>query len=102
MREYDTVIREIWRCVQPENGPEVDGKVMKLMKWFDLTLQIEASLWAQLYNSFPLMMRCLPGPHQTFLQILKDLKDFTREELKKAQTELGCLRPKRLHRLLPG
>ncbi|GLD50279.1 cytochrome P450 2J6-like protein [Lates japonicus] len=56
---------------------------MKLMKWFDLTLQIEASLWAQLYNSFPLMMRCLPGPHQTFLQILKDLKDFTREELKK-------------------
>uniref|UniRef100_A0A4W6DJ00 Cytochrome P450, family 2, subfamily AE, polypeptide 1 n=1 Tax=Lates calcarifer TaxID=8187 RepID=A0A4W6DJ00_LATCA len=60
-----------------------DEKFMKLMKWFDKALRIQGSLWAQLYNSFPLMMRCLPGPHQTFLQILKDLKDFTREELKK-------------------
>ncbi|XP_070764842.1 cytochrome P450 2J2-like [Enoplosus armatus] len=59
-----------------------DEKFMKLMKWFDKGLQIEASIWAQLYNSFPLLMRRLPGPHQTVQHIWNNTKDFVRVELK--------------------
>ncbi|XP_044056042.1 uncharacterized protein LOC122877915 [Siniperca chuatsi] len=59
-----------------------DEKFIKLMKWFDKTLQIEASIWAQLYNSFPLLMRRLPGPHQTVQHIWNNTKDFIRGELK--------------------
>ncbi|KAM6938882.1 cytochrome P450 2J2-like [Lycodopsis pacificus] len=59
-----------------------DEKFMKLMKWFEDTLEIQASIWAQLYNSFPLLMRRLPGPHQTVQHIGNSVKDFIRVELK--------------------
>ncbi|XP_068563308.1 cytochrome P450 2J6-like [Cebidichthys violaceus] len=59
-----------------------DEKFMKLMKLFGKGLEIEASIWAQLYNSFPLLMRCLPGPHQTVHHIWNSVKDFIRVELK--------------------
>ncbi|XP_040895603.1 cytochrome P450 2J6-like [Toxotes jaculatrix] len=57
-------------------------KFMKLMKLFDRILQIEGSIWAQLYNSFPLLMRRLPGPHQTVQHIWNDVMDFIKVELK--------------------
>ncbi|XP_070687941.1 cytochrome P450 2J2-like [Pempheris klunzingeri] len=59
-----------------------DEKFLKLMKWFDKAFQIEGSIWAQLYNSFPQLMRRLPGPHQTFCNIWKHAIDFIRVELK--------------------
>ncbi|XP_054908575.1 cytochrome P450 2J6-like [Poeciliopsis prolifica] len=58
-----------------------DEKFMKLMLMFDKAVQIEGSIWAQLYNSFTLLMRLLPGPHQTVKQIWDDVKKFIREEL---------------------
>uniref|UniRef100_A0A8C2Z450 Uncharacterized protein n=1 Tax=Cyclopterus lumpus TaxID=8103 RepID=A0A8C2Z450_CYCLU len=36
----------------------------------------------QLYNSFPLLMRRLPGPHQTVQHIWNSVKDFIRVEVK--------------------
>lgn len=60
-----------------------DERFMKVVKRFDKALEINGSLWGQLFNSFPLLMRRLPGPHQTFLHILNHAKDFIREELEK-------------------
>ncbi|XP_078141773.1 cytochrome P450 2J4-like [Centroberyx gerrardi] len=59
-----------------------DERFRKLIRKFDTALQIEGSIWAQLYNSFPLLMRCLPGPHQTVQHIWNDVKDLIRAELK--------------------
>ncbi|XP_049444374.1 cytochrome P450 2J4-like isoform X1 [Epinephelus fuscoguttatus] len=59
-----------------------DEKFIKLMKLFNKGLEIEVSIWAQLYNSFPRLMRRLPGPHQTIQNISNNVKDFIREELK--------------------
>ncbi|KAF7203083.1 cytochrome P450 2J6 isoform X2 [Nothobranchius furzeri] len=53
----------------------------KLMLLFDQALFIQSSIWSQLYNSFPLVMRYLPGPHQTLKQIWCDVKSFVRGEL---------------------
>ncbi|KAI9547604.1 hypothetical protein NQZ68_014870 [Dissostichus eleginoides] len=53
------------------------------MEWFSESLEIEGSIWAQLFNSFPWLMRRLPGPHQTVKQIWKDVKDFIRVEIQK-------------------
>lgn len=58
-----------------------DKRFLKLMQQFDEALQIEASVWAQLYNSFPLLMRCLPGPHQTVKQIWNAVMEFVRVEM---------------------
>ncbi|XP_033476560.2 cytochrome P450 2J2-like [Epinephelus lanceolatus] len=62
-----------------------DEKFMKLMKWFDRCVMIHASIWAQVYNSFPLLMRRLPGPHQTVQHIWNNLKDFVRAQMKEHQ-----------------
>ncbi|KAF7659672.1 hypothetical protein LDENG_00294510 [Lucifuga dentata] len=59
-----------------------DEKFLKLMKFMDSVIQKEGSIWAQLYNSFPLLMRYLPGPHQSFLYVWNKLSDFVRAELK--------------------
>uniref|UniRef100_A0A8C2WQS7 Cytochrome P450 n=1 Tax=Cyclopterus lumpus TaxID=8103 RepID=A0A8C2WQS7_CYCLU len=59
-----------------------DEKFMELMSWFGKGLELEASIWAQLYNSFPLLMRRLPGPHQTVQHIWNSVKDFIRVEVK--------------------
>nr|XP_020505679.1 cytochrome P450 2J2-like [Labrus bergylta] len=58
-----------------------DEKFRKLISWFEIALQFQASIWTQFYNSFPKLMRCLPGPHQTVVRVWKDAKDFTRGEL---------------------
>ncbi|MED6241896.1 hypothetical protein ATANTOWER_029586 [Ataeniobius toweri] len=58
-----------------------DERFIKLMLLFDKALEIESSIWSQLYNSFPLLMRLLPGPHQTLKQIWNDVKTFIKEEL---------------------
>ncbi|XP_019936176.2 cytochrome P450 2J6-like [Paralichthys olivaceus] len=60
-----------------------DETFMKMMKLTGKGLQIEGSIWAQLYNSFPLLMRRLPGPHQTVQHIWSEVKDFIRVEVKK-------------------
>ncbi|CAF95843.1 unnamed protein product, partial [Tetraodon nigroviridis] len=59
-----------------------DEKFMSLIKLFEQSMQIESSVWAQLYNSFPLLMRHMPGPHQTVKQIWNKVEDFIGEELK--------------------
>ncbi|KAK5616252.1 hypothetical protein CRENBAI_015160 [Crenichthys baileyi] len=58
-----------------------DERFMKLMLLFAKALEIESSIWSQLYNSFPLLMRLLPGPHQALKQIWNDVKNFIKEEL---------------------
>ncbi|XP_029905554.1 cytochrome P450 2J2-like [Myripristis murdjan] len=58
-----------------------DEWFIELIKRFDSALQIEASIWAQLYNSFPLLMRRLPGPHHTVQQFWGELRDMIRSEL---------------------
>uniref|UniRef100_UPI0037E7617D cytochrome P450 2J2-like n=1 Tax=Semicossyphus pulcher TaxID=241346 RepID=UPI0037E7617D len=59
-----------------------DEKFRKMISCFAKAFQVEASIWAQLYNSFPLLMRRLPGPHQTVLHVWNAVKDFIREEIK--------------------
>uniref|UniRef100_A0A3P8UFE9 Uncharacterized protein n=1 Tax=Amphiprion percula TaxID=161767 RepID=A0A3P8UFE9_AMPPE len=59
-----------------------DEKFKKLLGMFDDAFRIEASIWAQLYNSFTVLMRRLPGPHQRFFQIWRAMFDFIRQEIK--------------------
>ncbi|XP_062250673.1 cytochrome P450 2J6-like [Platichthys flesus] len=58
-----------------------DETFMKMLKLIGKGFQIEASIWAQLYNSFPLLMRRLPGPHQKVKHIWSEVGDFIRVEL---------------------
>uniref|UniRef100_A0A3Q1GWF8 Cytochrome P450 2J2-like n=1 Tax=Acanthochromis polyacanthus TaxID=80966 RepID=A0A3Q1GWF8_9TELE len=59
-----------------------DEKFQKLIGTFDEAFRLEVSIWAQLYNSFTVLMRRLPGPHQRFFQMWRDVCDFISKEIK--------------------
>ncbi|XP_068175512.1 cytochrome P450 2J2-like [Antennarius striatus] len=71
-----------------------DAKFGGLITLFEQSVQIHASIWAQLYNSFPLLMRHLPGPHQTVKRIWSDITDFVKEELEKHKKNLDPADPR--------
>ncbi|XP_030428733.1 cytochrome P450 2J2-like [Gopherus evgoodei] len=56
-----------------------DSHFQKLLRLFDETLDLQATIWGQLYNSFPTMMKWIPGPHHTILKNWEKLKCFVRE-----------------------
>ncbi|XP_069006428.1 cytochrome P450 2J2-like [Embiotoca jacksoni] len=58
-----------------------DKKFKNLIQMFDKALQLEASIWAELYNSFPRLMSLLPGPHQMVNQIWNNVKNFVQQEM---------------------
>ncbi|XP_051803638.1 cytochrome P450 2J2-like [Acanthochromis polyacanthus] len=58
-----------------------DEKFRKLLGMFEDVFRMQASIWTGLYNSFPVLMRHLPGPHQTGRQAWRKVQDFVREQI---------------------
>ncbi|KAG9269222.1 cytochrome P450 2J6-like [Astyanax mexicanus] len=58
-----------------------DQRFRKMMQLFREALELEASIWAELYNSFPVVMGLLPGPHQEVLKNWEVVKAFVRTEI---------------------
>uniref|UniRef100_A0A672Z1L3 Uncharacterized protein n=1 Tax=Sphaeramia orbicularis TaxID=375764 RepID=A0A672Z1L3_9TELE len=58
-----------------------DEKFKGMIEMCEKGIQLQASIWTRLYNSFPHLMRRLPGPHKTLQNIWEDVKKFIREEL---------------------
>ncbi|XP_044278232.1 cytochrome P450 2J2-like, partial [Varanus komodoensis] len=56
-----------------------DSKFQKLLQLIDKNMDIQDSVWMQLYKAFPALVKYLPGPHQTLLNIWRNLKSFVRE-----------------------
>ncbi|KAM9384581.1 cytochrome P450 2J6-like [Pholidichthys leucotaenia] len=58
-----------------------DKKFIKLMQLLGQSIQIQGSIWAQLYNSFPQLMKYLPGTHEIVKKNFNDVKAFIGEEM---------------------
>uniref|UniRef100_A0A667XYL8 Cytochrome P450, family 2, subfamily R, polypeptide 1 n=1 Tax=Myripristis murdjan TaxID=586833 RepID=A0A667XYL8_9TELE len=71
-----------------------DEKFMKLMGLLDKGIQIEASIWAQLYNSFPVLMRRVPGPHHTIRKIYSDFMDLIKVDISKHKEDWDPSEPR--------
>ncbi|KAJ7993349.1 hypothetical protein DPEC_G00271500 [Dallia pectoralis] len=71
-----------------------NAKFQKLMSMFDQSLQIQGSIWGQLYNSFPVVMRLLPGPHQTVQKIWKEVIVFLRTEIEEHMKDWNSSDPR--------
>lgn len=71
-----------------------DERFQAFMMMFDKTIELEASIWAALYNNFPVVMRRLPGPHQTVLKIYEQVKVFLREEIEQHKKSWDSSEPR--------
>ncbi|XP_064189690.1 cytochrome P450 2J2-like [Anguilla rostrata] len=60
-----------------------DQNFQLLLKLLSETIQLDGSIWGQLYEAFPTVMKFLPGPHNEIFRHYKDLSAFVRGELEK-------------------
>ncbi|XP_063056859.1 cytochrome P450 2J6-like [Engraulis encrasicolus] len=71
-----------------------DERFQTLIRIFDKAIVVEASIWAELYNTFPAIMRLLPGPHQTLKQDYEKVKDFLRQEIEEHKEDWDPSEPR--------
>ncbi|NXV70660.1 CP2J2 protein, partial [Atlantisia rogersi] len=60
-----------------------DEEFQKLLQLMDETVTLHGTIMSQLYNSFPSIIKFLPGSHQTIFKNWRALKDFVREKINK-------------------
>ncbi|XP_014381811.1 cytochrome P450 2J2-like [Alligator sinensis] len=60
-----------------------DSHFQTLLRLFDEIVNLPGTFWTQLYNSFPTIMKWLPGHHHTILKNWGKLKCFVKEEIAK-------------------
>ncbi|XP_051731727.1 cytochrome P450 2J4-like isoform X21 [Ctenopharyngodon idella] len=58
-----------------------DHGFQSLLKNINEALYLEGSIWAQLYNMFPWLMRRVPGTHHKIFVLLNKVIDFVKEKV---------------------
>ncbi|XP_062994276.1 cytochrome P450 2J2-like isoform X1 [Elgaria multicarinata webbii] len=71
-----------------------DSHFQKLLHLLDETIQLQASIWSQLYEAFPALMKRLPGPHQTIIKNWRQFKSFVRDIIEKHKEDRNPLEPR--------
>ncbi|KAJ8388422.1 hypothetical protein AAFF_G00132980 [Aldrovandia affinis] len=64
-----------------------DERFLLLLKLMSKAIQIQGSMWAQAYNSFPFIMKLLPGPHKEMFSFYRQACGFLREEIENHQKD---------------
>uniref|UniRef100_A0A3B4TA45 Cytochrome P450, family 2, subfamily N, polypeptide 13 n=1 Tax=Seriola dumerili TaxID=41447 RepID=A0A3B4TA45_SERDU len=57
-------------------------------------LRLEGSIWVQLYETFPGVMKLLPGPHNDVFRHFDAVKDFITQEVKRHKDDLDHSNPR--------
>ncbi|XP_052657655.1 cytochrome P450 2J2 [Harpia harpyja] len=60
-----------------------DDEFKKLLRLMDETVSLHGTVMSQLYNSFPSIIKFLPGSHQTIFKNWKLLKSLVKEKIDK-------------------
>ncbi|XP_047443999.1 cytochrome P450 2J4-like [Mugil cephalus] len=53
-----------------------DKQYQHILQNFSETVRLQGSVWAQLYNTAPWLMKWLPGPHQKIFSLIQEVIDF--------------------------
>uniref|UniRef100_A0A3B4FEZ8 Cytochrome P450, family 2, subfamily N, polypeptide 13 n=1 Tax=Pundamilia nyererei TaxID=303518 RepID=A0A3B4FEZ8_9CICH len=71
-----------------------DHNFQLMLKYQSESLQLEGSIWGQLYESFPGVMKRLPGPHNKMFSYFDIVKDFIAQEIKSHKEDLDPNNPR--------
>ncbi|XP_074817742.1 cytochrome P450 2J2-like isoform X2 [Natator depressus] len=71
-----------------------DSHFQKLLQLIDETLYLQGTIWKQLYNAFPTIMKWIPGPHHTIFKNWEKLKCFVREMIAKHKEDWNPSEPR--------
>uniref|UniRef100_A0A670I029 unspecific monooxygenase n=1 Tax=Podarcis muralis TaxID=64176 RepID=A0A670I029_PODMU len=71
-----------------------DKKFLSMMSLMNENFQVFSSPWGQLYNVFPSLMKCIPGPHHKVLKNNLALREFVLEEVEEHKPALDPSSPR--------
>ncbi|KAK7133125.1 hypothetical protein R3I94_015120 [Phoxinus phoxinus] len=71
-----------------------DHQFRTMLKYISKSIQLEGTIWAQLYEAFPGIMKHLPGKHNDMFNNYKLLYAFVREIVIKHKAELDPSEPR--------
>ncbi|XP_068106839.1 cytochrome P450 2F2-like [Hyperolius riggenbachi] len=71
-----------------------DKKWMNVLKDSNEAFHIFSSPWGQLYDFFPTVMRCIPGPHRKGFTLLDKFEDVLKESVRTHQATLDPACPR--------
>ncbi|XP_070816719.1 cytochrome P450 2J6-like [Chaetodon trifascialis] len=84
----------ICRLVMGKRFEYNDHKFQMMLKYLSEILYLEGSIWGLLYESFPGVMKHLPGPHNKMFSHFNALQDFITEEVKSHKKDLDYNNPR--------
>uniref|UniRef100_A0A3Q1K5Y3 Uncharacterized protein n=1 Tax=Anabas testudineus TaxID=64144 RepID=A0A3Q1K5Y3_ANATE len=65
-----------------------------MLKYMSEAFWLEGSIWGQLYNSFPGVMKHLPGPHNKIFSQYNTILDFISQEVEKHKKDIDHNNPR--------
>uniref|UniRef100_UPI0037E9C2B2 cytochrome P450 2J2-like n=1 Tax=Semicossyphus pulcher TaxID=241346 RepID=UPI0037E9C2B2 len=71
-----------------------DGNFQSMLKNLTEMAYLEGSVWALLYDAFPALMKCLPGPHNDIFCNSKCLEESIRAEVERHKLDLDPNNPR--------
>ncbi|XP_030626552.1 cytochrome P450 2J3 [Chanos chanos] len=71
-----------------------DSNFQALLKMMSDTVELQGSIWAQIYNMFPWIMRRVPGPHRKLFAHWNKLIDFVKTKIKEHHIDLDPSSPR--------
>uniref|UniRef100_A0A3B3TKQ5 Cytochrome P450, family 2, subfamily N, polypeptide 13 n=1 Tax=Poecilia latipinna TaxID=48699 RepID=A0A3B3TKQ5_9TELE len=71
-----------------------DHEFQTMLKCMSEGVQLEGSIWGQLYDAFPQVMKYLPGPHNKIFSNYNAVKDMLLEEIQKHKKDLDPSNPR--------
>uniref|UniRef100_A0A3B5QX37 Cytochrome P450 2J1-like n=1 Tax=Xiphophorus maculatus TaxID=8083 RepID=A0A3B5QX37_XIPMA len=94
-RLINNAVANIICCLVFGSRFEYNDKQFKIiLQHFDDSLYLQGSVWAQIYNVLPWLMKWLPGPHQRIFTISHEILDFIKVRIKEHKENLDPSSPR--------
>nr|XP_033478140.1 cytochrome P450 2J6-like [Epinephelus lanceolatus] len=71
-----------------------DHNFQIMLKYISEAIRLEGSVWGLLYDSFPGVMKHMPGPHNRIFSYYNTILDFINEEIKSHKKDLDHSNPR--------
>ncbi|XP_035997292.1 cytochrome P450 2J6 [Fundulus heteroclitus] len=84
----------ICQLVMGKRYDYADHRFQMMLKNMSEVIWLEGSIWGELYQAFPSVMKYLPGPHNRIFTIYNSIQQFLYEEIEKHRKDLDRDNPR--------
>ncbi|XP_038131802.1 cytochrome P450 2J6-like [Cyprinodon tularosa] len=90
----NAVANVICQLVMGKRYEYTDHRFQIMLKHMSEVIWLEGSIWGELYQAFPSVMKYLPGPHNKIFTIYNSILNFLHEEVENHKKDLDHNNPR--------